>query len=240
MSMKPLERIHERIREKAIDNQASTVFVVALGDSVTQGCMEPERMDPDAVYHNRLKKLLERRYPATTFSVLNAGIGGESAPGGLRRLARDVTSRRPDLVLVGYGLNDACGGGMAGLEAFRAAMAEIVDRIERETQADVLLITPNMMATRDNDAVPERWKPVIGQFVDAQNSGLLAVYAQTIRDLAAARGTALADVYSRWEALVKSGVDTTSRLSNGINHPDAGMHDMAAQIIMEEIERHAD
>ena len=85
----------------------------------------------------------------------------------------------------------------------------------------------------------ERWKPVIGMFVSRQTTGVVAAYAQAIRDVAAAGGAALADVYAKWEAFEKSGVDVTLRLCNGINHPDAGMHDMAAQVILEAIERHA-
>lgn len=238
-SMITLARFHARILEKARDNGTAPVLIVALGDSVTQGCMDPGRMDFEAVYHSRVKRALEALHPETTFSVLNAGIGGESAPGGLKRLDRDVIRHQPDLVIVGYGLNDSCAGDRAGLGAFREALSAIVGRIRRETQADVLLLTPNMMAARDNAAVPERWKPVIGMFVSRQTTGVVAAYAQAIRDVAAAGGAALADVYAKWEAFEKSGVDVTLRLCNGINHPDAGMHDMAAQVILEAIERHA-
>ena len=59
---------------------------------------------------------------------------------------------QPDLVLVGYALNDACGG-EANLPNYNHAMAEIVGRVKRGTKGDAVLLTPNFMNTRDNNLV---------------------------------------------------------------------------------------
>ena len=80
-----LEKLKKRIHGKALDNSAAPVLLVALGDSVTQGSMR-NYIDHENVYHNQLKRLLESAYPKTTFSVINAGVGG-----GIRR-RRDCTS----------------------------------------------------------------------------------------------------------------------------------------------------
>ncbi len=234
--MARFKRFHARIQEKAKDGSTAPVLIVALGDSVTQGCMEEGRMDFDAVYHNQLKRLLEQRYPGTTFSFINAGFGGESAPGGLTRLERDVIPHQPDLVIIGYGLNDACGGGLAGVDAFRVALASMISRIKTETDAAILMLTPNRMATHDNDGVAARWKPIIGNFVKTQVDGVVAAYAEAIRRVASDQAVAVADIYSAWTELELSGRDTTFQLCNGINHPDAEMHQMTARIIMKEIE----
>lgn len=231
-----LDRFHKRIHAKAKDNSLAPVLIVALGDSVTQGCMEEGRMDFDAVYHNQLKQLLEQRYPATTFSIINAGYGGESAPGGLTRLDRDVIRHQPDLVIVGYGLNDACSGGLSGVAAFETTLAEIVSRVQTETDADIVVLTPNMMATHDNEAVGARWRPIIEIFVNAQVDGVVAEYAAAIRRVASGSDAAVADVYAAWEKRNDQGEDTTGQLCNGINHPNVVMHEMTAQIIMKEIE----
>ena len=230
-----LNQFHARVKAKAKDNSLAPVLIVALGDSVTQGCMEEGRMDFDAVYHHQLKRLLERRYPATTFSVVNAGVGGESASGGLARLARDVIRHQPDLVIVGYGLNDACGG-LGNLTAFRDVLAGLLRRIRCETEADIVLLTPNRMAAHDNDLVPARWKPIIGHFVETQRGGALNAYVQAIREVGAGIGVVLADVRAAWENLERQGTDTTPLLCNGINHPNAEMHEATARIIMKEIE----
>lgn len=234
--MASLARFRQRIREKAADASAPPVLIVALGDSVTQGCLEEGRMDAEAVYHNRLRQMLGQRHAWTTFSVINAGCNGESLAGGIRRLDRDVIRHQPDLVLVAYGLNDACGDGGEGAEAFRTALRELVRRLRAATEADLVLLTPNRMLTRDNEAVPARWKPVIDRFIMTQTTGILQRYAQAIREVAAEQDTGLADIYAAWTALEAEGADTTRLLANGINHPNAAMHEAAARIIMKELE----
>jgi len=56
------------------------VTIVALGDSVTQGCFEtvPPSTDAEAVYHNRLRQKLAALYGCPV-NMINAGIGGDSA-----------------------------------------------------------------------------------------------------------------------------------------------------------------
>jgi len=235
-TMQNLARFRQRIREKAVDPSAPPVLIVALGDSVTQGFMEERRFDFEAVYHHRLKQLLEARYPQTTFSVVNAGCGGESLPGGARRLDRDVIRHQPDLVLVAYGLNDACGGGRAGVAAFQDGLADLVRRIRGATEAAVVLLTPNRMMTHDNDRVAPRWKTKVEPFIQTQREGVLDAYAQAVRRVAADQRVALADVYDAWCRLEAGGVDTTLCLSNGINHPTADMHAQTARLIMQTIE----
>lgn len=227
-----MKRLLARIQEKSVDMAAPPVLIVALGDSVTQGWMELGRLDPEAVYHHRLQRMLEQKHPAATFSAINAGCGGEGAPGGLKRLERDVLRHGPDLLLLAYGLNDA-GGGRERLPAFREAMEAIIRRTREATEADIVLLTPNMMMTADNSRVPERYRSAVPQFILTQQSGTLAAYAQSIRDTAAGLGTGLADVYAAWAAMAAAGVDTTARLANGINHPDAGMHQLAAERVLE-------
>lgn len=228
------DRFHQRIEEKTRDNSAAPVLVVALGDSVTQGCMEEGRMDFDAVYHNRLKQLLEAEHPGATFSVINAGCGGESLPGGLARLDRDVIRHQPDLVVIGYGLNDACGG-LEKLGAFKSGLDEIVRRVHDGTEAVLVLLTPNRMASHDNDLVPARWKPDISLFTNTQNNGTLAAFARAVRETAAAHETLLADVYAAWDECEETGADTTLLLCNGINHPNAAMHELTAELIMGQV-----
>jgi len=228
-------RFHQRIAQKAADPAEPALLIVALGDSVTQGATTEGCYDFEALYHNRLKHLLEERHPQATFSVINAGCNGEGLPGGLRRLGRDVIRHQPDLVLIAYGLNDATAGGERNLTRFRANLYNVIARIRAATEAEIVLLTPNWMATHDNERVPQRWKDAINSFVRIQSSGTLAQYAATIRAAAADAGTALADVYAAWSSLAAEGTDITTLLANGINHPDATMHSVTAELIMEAI-----
>jgi lysophospholipase L1-like esterase len=227
MSMK---RLQERIAAKAKDYTAAPVLIVALGDSVTQGWMELGQLDSEAVYHSRLRRMLERRHSATTFSVLNAGAGGECAPGGLKRLERDVLRHDPDLVLVAYGLNDASRG-MAGLPAFTEALRAIIGRVRSESKAEVVLLTPNGMLAHLNPAVPNQYRALAPNLMRTQTEGVLAAYAQAIRDVGTELAVPVADVYAVWERHAAAGEDVTAWLANGLNHPTREKHAVAAEAV---------
>lgn len=74
--------------------------VVALGDSNTYGYGLPA----DAAYPALLEARL--RGHGLRARVWNAGVNGQTVLQGLARLERDVIQRRPDVVLVAFGLND--------------------------------------------------------------------------------------------------------------------------------------
>lgn len=235
---RPLTRFHRRVAEAAKDRSARGVAVVALGDSVTQGVGEVDRFYRAEVYHARLKALLEESYPLTTFNIINAGVDGHCASQGLSRFERDVATYRPDLVLIGFGLNDAVGGGLEGVSAFGRTLGELIDRVAEQTSADVIVLTPNMMLTRHNDAVPDIYRSYEDPFMAVQNDGVLAEYAQQARTASASRNVPVADVYRVWESLACGGVDTTAMLSNGLNHPNAKGHDLASREIFRVIQSH--
>ncbi len=235
--MQPYATFMRRIRQKADDAAAPPVLIVAIGDSVTQGCMQTGEMNPGAVYHNQVKQSLEKRHPQTPFSVINAGCGGESARGGRLRLVRDVIRHQPDLVIVGYGLNDACSGGLSGVAAFERTLQEMVAHIRSDTEADVVLLTPNRMLTHDNANVAPEWRTKIDLFIRTQTRGVLDAYVDAIRHTAQARGVGLVDVYAAWTQLEADGIDTTLMLANGINHPNADMHALTARLIMNALEK---
>lgn len=216
-------RFHERLREKAGNARARAVTYVAMGDSVTQGCMEVDVLEYENVYHQVLKRGLERRYPGTVLNVINSGVGGDTAQESRSRWERDVLMYKPDLVTICFGHNDAHGR-EAGIATFIGAVGDLIGRIRSDTEAEVLLMTPCMMTNRDNDAVAEVHKPLIPAFVQLAQDGILKLYVDAVRELSAKLNVPLLDVYAMWEEMEREGVDIASRLSNGINHPDAGFH----------------
>ena len=232
-----LERFQRRIREKAEDAHVPPVLIVALGDSVTQGCTVAGKLEPDAVYHHRLKQLLEKQNPKGTFSVINAGVGGDNAPGGVGRLDRDVVRHAPDLLLVAFGLNDAHGK-RDGMYRFRTALELIVLRAREYSEADVVLLTPSFMNMRDNDLVAGEHRELgyVEMLMQVQNDGWLAEYSEAIRDIGRRHNVPVADVYAAWERLEQSGIDTTALLANGLNHPSAAAHRIPAELVMQVIE----
>jgi lysophospholipase L1-like esterase len=234
-----LVRFHQRIKQKTADRSAAPVLCIALGDSVTQGVAAVNQFLHAEVYHRQFNRMLEKRFPLCIFSTLNAGVDGQAAVNGLERLERDVIRHGPDLVLLAFALNDAVGGGLGKLDEYAATIRQIIQQVRHRTEADVILMTPNMMITRPNAAVAEQHRGLISRFIDVQNEGVLGEYARRLVQIGREEKTPVADVYAAWEAMADRGVDTTAMLSNGLNHPTAEGHRLAADILMRLVENAA-
>ncbi len=218
-----------------------TLKLVAFGDSVTEGWTRARTLEPDIVYHARVAEALEARHPGLDVTVTNAGVAGDTATESLERLERDVVGLDPDLVVVGFGLNDAVGmrglpGAAAGLEGFGRALGEIVRRIQAETAAAAVLLTPNFMATDANPNVDPEEQEYLPVLRGLQTNGVVAAYAGAVRRVAAARGVPVADVYAAWDRLAVAGRDTNTLLSNGLNHPGAEGHQLTAELVIAAID----
>jgi lysophospholipase L1-like esterase len=205
-------------------------LVVCIGDSVTHGCFEVWEArdgglgcvyDFAAVYHERLREALALLYPGAAPTIVNAGVSGDNAPGGLWRLERDLLSKQPDLAIVCFGLNDVHRG-MEGLDDYVRAMDGILARL---MDLPLILLTPNMMNTA---IAPELTTPALLAIAEAaaalQNNGTMDAYMDAARELAVKRGAALCDEYGRQKIYHTRGVDTDRLLCNHINHPVRAIH----------------
>ena len=226
-----MRRFHRRIQEKSLNPWEPPVLIVAFGDSVTQGMTAVGEQTHDDVYHARFKRLLEARYPLGTFSVVNVGVSGQTAPGALSLIDRDVIRYQPDLTLVGFGLNDAWNG-PTGIRMFVDAMNTIVSRVRTETESDVVLLSPNFMNAKEPAQAALDSLSGFRASASLQNDGVLAVYAQAVRDVAREHTVPYADVYRAWEDLANRGEDTDSMLSNGMNHPTPDAHTIPAGLLL--------
>jgi lysophospholipase L1-like esterase len=218
------------------------INIVAFGDSVTHGVFElvvdqddsyREVYRPNESYPARLGKKLNQLFPAAAVTVLNAGIGGDNARGGLARIDRDVLYFKPDLVIVNFALNDSMSRDIeAGIKAYERNMRQIFEKI-LASGAEAMLVTPNFMCSYVSSRVEgEGLLKTAAQAVKVQNDGILARYAATARTIAAELNIPVADSYRRWEMLHAAGVDTTDLLCNGINHPTPEMHDIFVEEIL--------
>ena len=112
-------KIIEKIKTKNQDiYNVKAITIAFLGDSITQGCFEcyfddkgvQTVFDAKSAYPTRVKEILNMLYPSAQINVINAGISGDNAVNGNNRFERDIAPYNPDLVVVSFGLNDACGG----------------------------------------------------------------------------------------------------------------------------------
>lgn len=96
--------------------------LVFYGDSITE----------QQLYTRFMQQYLQCRYPALKLSFHNAGWGGDTAPGGLNRLERDVLSLRPTIVTLFFGMNDGAYGDFteeAG-KRYREGLSGLVTRLQ--------------------------------------------------------------------------------------------------------------
>lgn len=221
--MYTFDRLKRRLLEKANDARARAVTYVAFGDSVTQGCMEEGVVEYENVYHQVIKRGMERRYPSTVVNVINSGVSGDTIVASRPRWERDVLMYKPDLVTICFGHNDAHGR-QEGLPAFVQSISEIVARIREETEAEILIMTPCMMMKRANSQIKEVHKPLIPSNMKLAEDGILELYVEAIRELAEELKIPLFDSYTMWEQMEQGLIDIHSRLSNGINHPTPEFH----------------
>ncbi len=163
----------------------NAVLICAFGDSVTQGATKDGENDFANVYHQQLKRLLEKDRPGLIVNMVNSGVGGDKIVDGLHRIERDVLRYNPDLVLIEFGLNDCASDGLWGIPAFRAKTEKMIEMIRAETPADIILMTPNFMATADNSNVSEAHRQLQypEHLSELQNSQVLAHYAAAIREI---------------------------------------------------------
>lgn len=80
------------------------ICVAALGGSITAGGMQTK--DPKNRYIARVADWFTQTFPKAKVRFVNAGIGGTNSLYGAMRVQRDVLSKKPDLVIVEYAVND--------------------------------------------------------------------------------------------------------------------------------------
>jgi uncharacterized repeat protein (TIGR01451 family) len=71
--------------------------IVCMGDSQIVLTQWPEILDKD----------IEELYPHSDFNIISSAAKGESATDAIRRFDRDVRAHNPDIIVLGYGTNDA-------------------------------------------------------------------------------------------------------------------------------------
>lgn len=217
--MQSFARFQRRLREKEEDVRARPVTYVAFGDSVTQGCMEYATIEHEEVYHHQFRRLVEARYPRTILNVINAGVSGDTVRQSEERWERDLFMYEPDLVTIGFGVNDAHDGEQ-GLQPYVDGLQRLTEQLRSRTEADLLILTPNQMIQYDHAGVHESDRPAISKFVQTYEAGYLQRYTEALRNWAERESLPVVDVYAMFEEIEQQGEDIHQRLANGINHPD--------------------
>jgi len=174
------------------------VRIVAYGDSITAG---GDASRPELIFWQRWADALQRKYPRTPIRAMNRATGGDSTVQGLERLEAKVLSEKPDLVLIGFGMNDHNVGSVSAPQ-FQENLKQMIDRIRGATAAEIVLFS----------AFPPNPKWKFGTHRMAQ-------YAEATERVARETACAYADVFGNWQAIAAR-KKPEDLLGNNINHPN--------------------
>lgn len=197
-------------KTKAKLQAGASLKIVAYGDSITAG---GDATRPEWIFWRRWADHLQTRYPQAHVEAINGATGGDSTFQGLQRLEAKVLKEKPDLVLVGFGMNDHNIGGPT-IPVFEKNLKDIIAQIRQETSAEIVLYStfpPN-----------EKWK---------YGSHRMPEYAAATERVAREVGCAFADVFNNWQAVLQR-KKPEDILGNNINHPNDFGHWVYFQVLL--------
>jgi lysophospholipase L1-like esterase len=176
------------------------VRIVAYGDSITAG---GEATEPGLIFWERWANALREKYPRVCIETTNGATGGDTSAQGLQRLQEKVLPQNPDLVLIGFGMNDHNREGFGvPLDAFAGNLRTMIARIRASTGAEIILFS----------AFPPNPKWHYG-------SHSMEAYADATERVAREEHCTFADVYHLWMS-VAGRKKPEDLLGNNINHPN--------------------
>ncbi|MCC6794510.1 MAG: SGNH/GDSL hydrolase family protein [Candidatus Hydrogenedentes bacterium] len=185
------------------------VRIVAYGDSITAG---GDATKPELIFWQRWASALQGKYHNAEITIANGATGGDSTVQGMSRLKEKVLDEHPDLVIIGFGMNDHNINSVP-VDQFALNLMEIIGDIRANTQAEIILFSafpPN-----------PKWKFGTHHMQD---------YAEATRMVAKDVGCAYADVFNNWQTVAQR-KKPEDLLGNNINHPNDYGHWIYFQVL---------
>ncbi len=204
----------------------SPFVYVAFGDSITFA-VNKFGVTNETAFRGRLARRLEEKL-GRPVRAHNAGVGGDIVPAALERVDQAVVRRRPDLVTMMFGVNDAgfyrpdtdsfADTPRVALDEFRRGYAQLTERI-LAGGATLVLLTPLPMNRH-------YWGVDLKPYVENGLNYLVCQYAQAVRDIAQEKGVPLVDTYAYFD----SHPETVDMVPDGI-HPNPEGHRVIADLL---------
>ena len=155
---------------------------LAFGDSITAGVVSNPfvfgTLNPSEAYSIKLETKLGQDFPLQTFTVVNAGLSGETAALAPGRFTTAFGSANPDVVLLLEGSNDVLGGASRVPDAI--AGLETMVMTAKAGGAEVLLATIPPMRNAPSRALAVQTIPLLNEEIRAlalrQGVGLVDIF----------------------------------------------------------------
>ena len=185
---------------------AGNLFTIAaLGDSLTYGWMVEKG------YLDFLKEMLSAKFSGCVLKIINRGIPGDTADGGLRRLQKHIISVNPDLTLVQFALNDAYSG--YPLEEFENNITAIIEGTKNHTSSELILTTSSSL-----EGVEKKFT---------------YRYYDCLKDIPEKENVPIALVHEYWEKKISEGKPFSSLVQEDRVHPTVEGYRLMAEAIMQ-------
>jgi lysophospholipase L1-like esterase len=191
---------------------------VGFGDSQTEGKITNSltwslTIGAPESYTFKLQALLADRYTTQTFTVWNAGFGGETTVDALPRLRIVLGEVHPDVLMLMEGANDLNGlSSASGLPAVISAVRQMIREARSQVTAVIVATIPGEMPGRSR----------------SQGAPYVAAYNDALKQMALGEGVPIADVYAGFDAATLQGPD-------GL-HPSNAGYTRIAQIFFDAIQ----
>jgi len=182
------------------------VVIVALGDSLTYGWMVSKG------YLDYFKEKIYDKFPERKLNLINKGIPGDTAQGGIHRLRGDVLRYEPDCVLLQFALNDAFAG--YSPELFKSNIEEIITGIKESSNSEIVLVSSVCLGS------------------DRENAFIEVFYSQ-LEELAQCYQLSVARVHEYWKKKISEGVDFENLVQSDFVHPTSEGYRLMAEAVME-------
>lgn len=180
----------------------NTLKLVWYGNSITAG---GGTTHAQWSFTNRYEKYLKKQFPQAQIQSVNLSIPGYGTPEAVSWFDGIFKDQQPDIVFIGFGMNDQCMEGNSSCSnptVFEENLVMLANKIKTLFGADVVFFSafpPN-----------EQWK---------HNTHRMEQYAAASRQAAIATNSAYVDVFGTWQQVLKR-KDQQSLLANNINHPN--------------------
>lgn len=182
--------------------------IVCLGDSITYGYGIPR--------HLSWVSLVDAE---TRFTMINAGVNGDTTSGMLARFQRDVLQEKPDALLLLGGVNDLNAG--CGVGPIQSNVTAI---IQQAVSANITPILGTILPVY-RDILPEAWRPVLslGAPEEAYNA-----YRKWLLAFGESFQVKCVDFYTPFSSQVDAA--PTDYMLDGL-HPNKAGHRLMADIL---------
>ncbi|MCA9027469.1 MAG: c-type cytochrome [Planctomycetaceae bacterium] len=190
------------------------VSIVLCGDSISAGYNASKftGAEPGCPAYGELVALSLQKHFGSEVTFTNHAVGGWNAARGLKQVIEDrVGEKRPDLVIIAFGMNDVFG---RDADVYQQNVRGIIDAIRELSPNTEFVLVSTMLGNAE-------WGMPMEQF---------PLSREKLRELCG-EGVVLADLTEIWEELLKhkSFYDLTG---NGVNHPNDFGHTVYAQVIL--------